>query len=136
VDHLARQVVALSQRPDAAGKTFHTIDPAPLAWNEIFDQIRRFGYPITSVPFADWRAALVERVDQDGDDNALAPLMAMIGETPDRDMPAIDCANVTGLLAAGEAPAPSLGAEFFTRMLGFFVRGQLLPTPTATTSGE
>jgi thioester reductase-like protein len=136
VDHLARQVVALSRQPDAAGKTFHTIDPAPLAWNEIFDQIRRFGYPIKSVPFAQWRAALVERVEQDGDDNALAPLMAMIGETPDRDMPAIDCANVTGLLPAGEAPAPPLGAEFFTRMLGFFVRGQLLPTPTATTSGE
>ena len=131
VDHLARQVIGLSLRPESLGRTFHAIDPQPLAWNVIFERIREFGYPVRSVPFDQWRQALVERVEDDGDDNALAPLMAMIGETPDRDMPVIDTSNVAQLLP-NERTGPSLDAGYFRRMLGFFVRRQLLPPVTAT----
>ncbi|HEY3606935.1 MAG TPA: thioester reductase domain-containing protein [Pseudonocardiaceae bacterium] len=127
VDHFARLVVALAAQPAALGGTYHAIDPKPLAWNEIFEQIRRFGYPVRSVPFDEWRSTLVEQVDREGDDNALAPLMAMLGDTADRDMPAMSCANVTARLAPDIAAAPSLDQVFFGRMLGFFVRGGLLP---------
>jgi phthiocerol/phenolphthiocerol synthesis type-I polyketide synthase E len=126
VDHLARLVVGLSLRPEALGRTFHTIDPEPLAWNRIFQEIRKFGHPVRSVPFEQWRRALTEQVDRDGDDNALAPLMAMIGDTPDRRMPVIDCTNVD-TLAQEFAPAPELDSAYFDRMLAFFVRAQLLP---------
>jgi thioester reductase-like protein len=129
VDHLARLVVGLARHPEARGRAFHTIDPLPLAWNEIFDQLRRCGYPVQSVPFEQWRQRLTEQVDSDGDDNALAPLMAMIGETPDRHMPDISCANVLSVLGAQEASAPPLDTAFFERMLGFFVHERLLPQP-------
>lgn len=140
VDHLARLVVGLSQRPEARGRTFHTIDPKPLAWNRIFQEIRQFGYPVRSVPFGEWRQALTERVDQEGDDNALAPLMAMLGDTPDRRMPVIDTANVAAAAPPQLVAAPELDSAFFGRMLAFFVRAQLLPQPastnTATTKGK
>ncbi|MGW0564515.1 type I polyketide synthase [Streptomyces sp. NPDC003016] len=129
VDHLAKQVVGLSQRPASRNRTFHTIDPRPLEWNHIFERIREFGYPVRSVPFEEWRAALIEQVDREGEDNALAPLMAMLGDVPDRRMPAIDCANVLRTLPPELAPAPALDAPFFQRMLGFFVRRRLLPAP-------
>jgi phthiocerol/phenolphthiocerol synthesis type-I polyketide synthase E len=135
VDHLARQVIALSLRPAALGRTFHTIDPVPLPWNEIFDQIRRFGYPVRSVPFEQWRRELTERVESEGDDNALAPLMAMLGDTPDRRMPTVDTANVDAVLGNRPADAPALGADYFARMLGFMVRRRLLP-PVMTEGGE
>jgi len=135
VDHLVREVVGLSTRPATWGRTFHTIDPRPLAWNSIFDEIRRFGYPVRSVPFDDWRLALTDEVDQEGDDNALAPLMAMLGDTPDRRMPAMDCTNVLGALPAETATAPALDQSYFDSMLAFFVRGQLLP-PVLHTPGE
>ncbi|MEV8510435.1 thioester reductase domain-containing protein [Actinoplanes sp. NPDC051475] len=125
VDHLARQVIGLSLAPAALGRTFHTIDPDTLSWNTIFEQIREFGYPVDSVPFDQWRSALVEQVDREGDDNALAPLMAMIGETPDRAMPAISCDNVRDVL--GNRTAPALDRAYFTKMLGFFVSNRLLP---------
>jgi phthiocerol/phenolphthiocerol synthesis type-I polyketide synthase E len=125
VDHLASTVVSLSREPSALGRTFHPVDPRPLAWNEIFERLRDFGYPVRSVPFDEWRAALVERVDQDGDDNALAPLMAMIGEVPDRAMPTIGCAEVVDVL--GGTGAPALDGAYFERMLAFFVRGRMLP---------
>jgi thioester reductase-like protein len=145
VDHLARLVVSLASRPPAGppgvgsagvGGTFHTIDPRPLAWNEIFVQIRRFGYPVRSVPFDDWRSRLIEQVDADGEDNALAPLMAMIGETPDRRMPVIDCSAVAAALPPDGCAAPELDEGFFGRMLGFFVRGRLLPPIPVPASGE
>ncbi|MBC6447904.1 type I polyketide synthase [Actinokineospora xionganensis] len=129
VDHLARLVVGLSTSPTALGRTFHTIDPRPLPWNAIFDRIREFGYPVRGVPFDEWRAALIDQVDQDGDDNALAPLMAMLGDTPDRKMPEIGCGNVFDVL--GEAGAPELDRAYFDRMLRFFVRGKLLPPVVA-----
>ncbi|MFI0353850.1 type I polyketide synthase [Actinomadura sp. 9N407] len=130
VDHLARQVVALSLRPEALGRTYHTIDPEPLAWNRIFDEIRSFGHPVRGVPFDEWRTALIDEVDSAGDDNALAPLMAMVGDTPDRAMPVIDCANVASALPPEAAPAPPLDQAFFDRMLGFLVRARLLPPTT------
>ncbi|TDV57597.1 type I polyketide synthase [Actinophytocola oryzae] len=125
VDHFATTVVALSTQAAALGRTFHPVDPEPLMWNSIFERVREFGYPVKSVPFDRWRAALVERVDQEGDDNALAPLMAMIGETPDRAMPTIGCAEVVDVL--GGTGAPPLDGAYFERMLAFFVRGRMLP---------
>ena len=134
VDHLARLVVDLSLTPGALGRTYHTIDPETLAWNAIFDRIREFGYPVDSVPFEQWRATLVEQVDREGDDNALAPLMAMLGDTPDRTMPEISCANV--LDALRDAGAPALDRAYFTKMLGFFVSSRLLPpVPSAEKRG-
>jgi phthiocerol/phenolphthiocerol synthesis type-I polyketide synthase E len=125
VDHFARTVVSLSLDRRALGRTFHPIDPKPLAWNVMFDRIRDFGYPVRSVPFDQWRTALVERVDQEGDDNALAPLMAMIGDTPDRPMPEIGCEQVLDVL--GDIGAPELDEAYFDRMLRFLVRGRMLP---------
>ncbi|GAA4994813.1 thioester reductase domain-containing protein [Kitasatospora paranensis] len=134
VDHVARQIVELSGNPKALGRTFHTIDPRPLAWNDIFDRIRDFGLDVRSVPFEEWRTALVDRVDRDGDDSALAPLMAMIGETADRRMPDTDSRNVLDLTDPRTAAAPALDAAYFDRMLAFFVRRSLLPAPEHPTT--
>ncbi|MFJ4679701.1 type I polyketide synthase [Kitasatospora sp. NPDC088783] len=132
VDHTARQVVQLLADPKSPGRTFHTISPDTLEWNEIFDRIREFGFPVRSVPFHEWRDALIEQVDRDGEDSALAPLMAMIGETPDRAMPVMDSANTLALTDPRTCAAPPLDADYFTRMLGFFVRRRLLPAPADT----
>jgi thioester reductase-like protein len=127
VDHVARLVVALSLRPQATGRTFHAIDPAPLAWNDIFDAVRRFGYPVRSVPWDRWRRELTEQVELDDSANAMAPLLAMLGDTADRPMPRMDCGNV--LTALPGVTAPPLSAAFFERMLAFFVRGGWLAPP-------
>jgi thioester reductase-like protein len=132
VDHVARLVVAVSLsekwRANPRGGTFHTIDPVPLAWNDIFDAVRRFGYPVRSVPWDQWRRELTEQVELDDSANALAPLMAMMGDTGDRRMPRMDCGNV--LTTVPEIVAPELDGAYFDRMLGFFVRSGWLPHTT------
>ncbi|OLR94124.1 type I polyketide synthase [Actinokineospora bangkokensis] len=134
VDHLVRLIVEISLRPAATGRNYHAIDPVPLEWNTLFEELRHYGHDVRLVPFDEWRTTLVEHVDRDGEDNALAPLMAMIGETPDRDMPVMDCGNVLTALPPELARAPRLDREYFHRMLDFFTRGGLLP-PVPTTTG-
>lgn len=136
VDHTARMVVGLSLRAANHGRTYHVIDPRPLAWNDIFAHLRDFGYPVRSVSWEKWRAELTEQVEVDDSANALAPLMAMLGDTPDRQMPRMDCANVLAGLSAELAASPGLDAGFFARMFGFFVRGGWLPAPTQTVEKE
>jgi phthiocerol/phenolphthiocerol synthesis type-I polyketide synthase E len=130
-DHLARLIVALSLRPAQLGRTFHVVDPEPLPWNRIFDEVRRFGYPVRSVPFGEWRQAVINRVDADGDDNAVAALMGMLSDTADRPMPALSCANVLAGLPPAITAAPELDPAFFGRMLGFLARAQMLPSAGA-----
>lgn len=135
-DHLARLVVALSVRPAGRGRTFHTVDPRPLPWNRIFEEVRRFGYPVRSVPFGEWRQALIDRVDADGDDSALTALMAMLSDTADRPMPALSCANVLTGLPYAVTEAPELDPAFFGRMLAFLAKAQMLPQPAAGTAWQ
>lgn len=129
VDHVARLVVGLSVRPGSRGATFHTVHPVPLAWNTIFAQLRRCGHQVRSLSWDDWRAELTRAVEEDDAANALAPLMAMLGEVADRDMPRMDCGNVLAGLPPEASRAPDLDEPFFDKMFGHFVRAGWLPGP-------
>ncbi|MFF3868149.1 type I polyketide synthase [Micromonospora sp. NPDC001898] len=129
VDYVARTVVALSLRPETTGGTFHTVNPDPLDWNDIFRHLRAVGYRVPSVDWQRWRHQLTEQVEADETANSFAPLMAMLGDTPDRDMPRMRCDNVRSALPADLARPPELDAALFARMLGFLARGGALPAP-------
>lgn len=129
VDYVARTVVALSLRPETLGGTFHTVNPDPLDWNDMFTHLRTCGYRVPSVDWQRWHHQLTEQIEADETSNNLAPLMAMLGDTPDRDMPRMRCDNVWSELPADLARPPELDAALFARMLGFLARGGVLPAP-------
>ncbi|MFI0794502.1 type I polyketide synthase [Micromonospora rubida] len=129
VDYVARTVVALSLRPETLGGTFHTVNPDPLDWNDMFTHLRTCGYRVPSVDWQRWHHQLTEQIEADETSNNLAPLMAMLGDTPDRDMPRMRCDNVWSALPADLARPPELDAALFARMLGFLARGGVLPAP-------
>jgi phthiocerol/phenolphthiocerol synthesis type-I polyketide synthase E len=41
----------MSSRADIAGRTYHVIQPEPLEWDTLFENLRRFGYEVPSVPW-------------------------------------------------------------------------------------
>ncbi|SCL25723.1 thioester reductase domain-containing protein [Micromonospora pallida] len=129
VDYVARTVVALSLRPETLGCTFHTVNPEPLDWNDIFGHLRASGYRVPSVDWPHWRHQLTEQIEADETANTLAPLMAMLGDTTDRDMPRMRCDNVWSALPADLARPPELDVALFARMLGFLARRGVLPAP-------
>jgi hypothetical protein len=93
--------------------------------------VRAFGYPVKSVPYEVWRAALTEEVERSPADNALAPLVALLADEADRRMPRFSCANLVAGLAGTSVVRPALGPELFAVLLGDFVRRGWLPQPAA-----
>jgi thioester reductase-like protein len=116
VDAVARAIVTLSLGPPG---TFHIVDPEPLPWNELFDQIRAAGYPVRSVPYAEWHAALA--ADPAG--NPLEPLVDDLAGPADRFMSRVDTRN-TGMYTG-----PPIDARYVATMLRYLARRGWLPGP-------
>jgi thioester reductase-like protein len=58
VDFVARTILELSVREDAAGHAFHPVRPQPFRLRELFSQVRDYGYPVEDLTVADWKLAL------------------------------------------------------------------------------
>ena len=116
VDVVARAVVALSLGPPG---TFHLVDPAPLPWNDLFGMVRAAGYPVRSVPYPEWHAALA--ADPTG--NPLEPLVDDLDGPADRFMSRVDTRN------AGPYTGPPLDDRYVATMLRYMVRRGWLQAP-------
>src|SRR5262245_48883872 len=71
VDYVAKAIVHLSLQPESLSGLFQFPHPSPPVYGEVYGIVRRYGYPMTSMPHMDWVQHLVDiaRLDKD---NALA----------------------------------------------------------------
>jgi phthiocerol/phenolphthiocerol synthesis type-I polyketide synthase E len=129
VDDVARAICVLSQRADAAGRTYHTVQPDPLSWNRLFEGVQASGYDVSVVSWAEWCAALTQAL-KDSNDNALAPLADMINEgSPDRRMPRFGIDHAARGRAEAGLEYPILDTHYMGRFISFFERaGWIRPT--------
>lgn len=132
-DYVAAALVHLSLSPDSLGKNYHLIDPEPLPWNRMFEQIRANGYDVESVPYERWRRELQERVQED--DGALESLLGLLSSEGDRAMPDFEVHNVLRGLEGSNVVRPQLDNEQMGVFLQFFVqRGWIPDAPAVTTT--
>ncbi|WP_051744356.1 amino acid adenylation domain-containing protein [Streptomyces yerevanensis] len=59
-DHLARAIGHISTRHPARGEVYHLTNPRPTLLNSLAECMRRRGYPVQEIPYAEWIAALVK----------------------------------------------------------------------------
>lgn len=59
-DHLARAVGHISTRHPARGEVYHLTNPRPTLLNSLAERLRRRGYPVQEIPYAEWVTALVK----------------------------------------------------------------------------
>nr|WP_260859493.1 amino acid adenylation domain-containing protein [Streptomyces cupreus] len=59
-DHLARAIGHISTRRPAHGEVYHLTNPRPTLLNSLAERLRRRGYPVQEIPYAEWIAALVK----------------------------------------------------------------------------
>ena len=109
VDVVSRAIVTLLDRP-IWGRTFHLMHPTPLPLANAVERIVRAGHDQALLPYPAWRARLRDRVAR-GEPSALAPLVAMFGETPPEriDDRRFDAANTRAVL--GDLAAPSVADQ-------------------------
>ncbi len=142
VDFVAQAIVWLSLQPELRGRTFHPLNPHTTTVESLLDTICTLGYPITRVPFADWRRALAEAVEA-GADNALGPLLPLFpvrtddeaGEPPGEEAPAPrihhEYQRTVRALEGGPVAAPGPEEELLAAYLRAAIARGLLAEPSS-----
>jgi len=142
IDYVSASIVALSLRPESAGKTFNLTHPAIVRWSDIWDSARRFGYPLEPVTMRRWHAQMVAEAEAD-EDHPLRPFISRFGQLPPEDpavneevmleMPAprFDCANVLAGLEGTGVSCPPVDDRLLHRYFRYFVEIGFLPSPSA-----
>ncbi len=140
VDFVSRAIVWLSLRPESRGRTFHPLNPHLSTVEELLAAARAFGYRLAPAPIGAWRRQLAAAVEA-GEDNALAPLLALFAATQgaaDGDArgaegaaPRIryECRGTSRALAAGPVGPPGPEEDLVSTFLADFVERGLLPPP-------
>lgn len=77
VNYVAAAIVHLSLQPERLGGNFHFTNPRPLPWDDVYAFARAYGYPVRTVPFAEWDALLAQDLSEDSE-NALAPFAPLL----------------------------------------------------------
>jgi thioester reductase-like protein len=126
VDYCARSIVYLSLQPSSVGRAFHIVNPTPMAWTQIVEWIRALGYPVKTIAYGKWLAALQATVTQ-SPDNVLAPLIPFFRpEMGDEGIPLFDCRQALQGLADSGISCPPISDELVARYCRFFVQCGLL----------
>ncbi|MFI1198667.1 type I polyketide synthase [Streptomyces sp. NPDC020883] len=126
VDYVSAAVVALSQQPDGASRTFHLYNKGDAGYAEFLEHLRAFGYPLREMSPDAWR----ERVLADPD-NAVRPLLdtlLLIAEGRNA-APAMDVTETERALAGTGIQCPPIDKNLFERFVDFFVGSGYLPAP-------
>ncbi|NUP76785.1 MAG: thioester reductase domain-containing protein, partial [Nonomuraea sp.] len=125
VDYAARAVVRLSRRPESFGQVFHLANPATTPLGDVWEWVKGFGYPFEVVPFEEWR----RRLRGVGEDNALYPVLPLIGDRPGADAPRVGTAATDAALAGTGIACPPIDGDMGRLILTWLVRTGFLEKP-------
>ncbi|MGC1525331.1 MAG: amino acid adenylation domain-containing protein [Phormidesmis sp.] len=82
VDYASQAIVHLSQQSELLGVTFHLTPWSAIhdvAWNDLFEWIRDYGYPLKKMAYIDWKDKLIHQ-SKAAQSNALYPLLPFLSE--------------------------------------------------------
>lgn len=109
----------------------HYYNNQTMSYAALADALASFGYPVTSVPYPRWRAALLDRPDA-----ALARLAPLFDvETPVRTQPDFDCTGTEATLAAAGITCPPADERLLHTYLSAFVAAGFLAPPPGSVHG-
>jgi thioester reductase-like protein len=136
VDYVSRAIVYLSRRQSSLGKLFHTLNPHPIHWADIFDMVADAGYPTQKLSFNEWVEAIEERANPDN--NPLYPLLPffhinfaarMLGIADDSHYDALGTTTIREGLDGSSIQCPPIDNHLISTFLNEFVRTKRLQAP-------
>ncbi|MEU8086913.1 thioester reductase domain-containing protein [Micromonospora sp. NPDC049101] len=127
VDYTSAAILHISRQEQTAGGTFHVAGHGDIGLDEMIEELRGTGYPLTERSADDWRAAII------GDPaNALLPLLDafdVMAAAPDRFYPPVDDRETVAALDGSDIACPPVTREFFRRQVDFFINRGWFPKP-------
>jgi thioester reductase-like protein len=122
VDYVSRAIVHLSSRPALQFRVFHVVNPNYISAKEFLRIVDSLGYPMSVVPYPEWRNALIEDC-RTSTQNALYPLLTLFtGDTPLERVAAFDCARTLEGLKETDIACPRVDANLMGTYLSYFKR--------------
>lgn len=128
VDDVARAYVQLALDPRFEGRTSHLVNEPLMRWSEFFEHAADFGFPLTRLPFPEWRTAVTGR---------RSGTLALLGLAPflTRTIDDVNLADFTTpetqLALGGDEPwCRPLDRDLVHTFLDGFVQGEFFPPPT------
>ncbi|MFD7500128.1 type I polyketide synthase [Streptomyces sp. NPDC059850] len=127
VDYVSAVVLALSRRPDAAGRTYHLSNDNPVALTDIVQRLRETGYDLPRTDRATWTARVT------GDPaNALVPLLdsfEAVTTSEEEAYPLMDSSATARALDGTGIACPESVAELTDLYADFFRAAGYFPAP-------
>jgi amino acid adenylation domain-containing protein/thioester reductase-like protein len=84
IDYVSKAIVYLSRQPESLGQAFHLINPEPLPWKSLIEEIKNLGYQIELLPHQEWQTKL-SNLDI-SNYNALVPMRSLFTEQSENQM--------------------------------------------------
>ncbi|AFZ37662.1 amino acid adenylation domain protein [Stanieria cyanosphaera PCC 7437] len=138
IDYASKAIVHLSRQHKSLDQAFHIVNPEPLPWKKLIEQIRDLGYNIQLLPHQDWQAKLLN-LSSDAD-NALIPMRSLFTEKSENQMTyletflstarAFDCQNTLNGLAKTSIICPSIHTNLLKIYFSYFIKNGF-PYPDA-----
>jgi hypothetical protein len=132
----------MSLRVESSGKTFHVINPHPIAWYDLVAWLRERGYALREVPYAQWQAKLLAWARKSN--NHVVATLAANYETKDslHLMPILasrlkyDCRNTKDGLSATSIRCPPVDANLLETYFAYGTFGAIPTAAAACTSAK
>jgi amino acid adenylation domain-containing protein/thioester reductase-like protein len=127
VEYVSRSIVYLSLKRESFGKTFHLVNPNSTFGVELVKWISSLGYPLESISYTEWRAALSH--DQN---NALYALLSWFPEYNQYNEniiePQFDYKNTIEGLKESNIVCPLITSEILSKYFSYFLTSGFLDT--------
>ncbi|HEY9815189.1 MAG TPA: amino acid adenylation domain-containing protein [Candidatus Obscuribacterales bacterium] len=134
IDYVSQAIAHLSQQHQSIGKTFHLLNPQPTSWQTLTTWLKDSGYPLQSVPYDQWRMALLQSTDRTLE-NALAPLVGLFSAQSTHAQPCkiqeslVDCQQTLKTLRESAITCPTIDHNLLNRYLTFWTVQEFLAKP-------
>lgn len=132
VDYVSRAIVYLAGRPEALGQTYHLVNQQDLAWDELCDWMRTYGYRLRPANLEEWGEELSASV-RESKGNALRGFLPFLTESmfDKARLPRFDCRNTLRGLADTQIACPPIDSRLLETYFSHLTRsGHLEPPPS------
>lgn len=116
VDYVAHTMICIARSSAANGKIYNVANGDVVSYPLLAEAVQACGYPVTSLPYTDWRRLLMERL---AITPSLEPLLPFFADTPDLTVYSYDCSGFLQALTESGHPelttAPIMTPELLRR---------------------
>jgi len=136
VDYVSRAIVHLSQQPASLGKAFHLVNPDSAPVTQVVDWISNVGYPLESVPRAEWQTRIFEEARK-SPQSGLYPLGYLVANRAHEAVPGaerptpkrrlrFDASNTRAGLAGSSIACPPMDRRLIDSMFTYLAKSGIL----------